>query len=129
MGRDTRIYAIGYVSEMTGENLELLEQIAINPDNIDYGEMIDVATGPDSSVTAFTAGASKACRSSSPTPEPGPAASGSSSSTRTATRTSSNASSPTSPRSNRVVTVNPGDKMVIGIGRMVEATMARFAVG
>lgn len=54
MGRDTRIYAIGYVSEMTGENLELLEQIATNPDNIDYGEMIDVATGPDSSVTAFT---------------------------------------------------------------------------
>ncbi len=54
MGRDTRIYAIGYVSEMTGENLELLEQIATNPDNIDYGEMIDVATGPDSSITAFT---------------------------------------------------------------------------
>jgi len=54
MGRDTRIYAIGYVSEMTGENLELLEQIATNPDNIDYGEMIDVATAPDSSVTAFT---------------------------------------------------------------------------
>ena len=54
MGRDTRIYAIGYVSEMTGENLELLEQIATNTDNIDYGEMIDVATGPDSSVTAFT---------------------------------------------------------------------------
>jgi len=54
MGRDTRIYAIGYVSEMTGENLELLEQIATNLDNIDYGEVIDVAIGPDSSVTAFT---------------------------------------------------------------------------
>ena len=54
MGRDTRIYAIGYVAQMTGENLELLEQIATNPDNIDYGEMIDVATSTDRSVTAFT---------------------------------------------------------------------------
>ena len=54
MGRDTHIYAIGYVAEITGENLELLEQIATNPDNIDYGEMIEVATGPDRSITAFT---------------------------------------------------------------------------
>ncbi len=54
MGRDTHIYAIGYVAEMIGENLELLEQIATNSDNIDYGEMIDVATGPDMGVTAFT---------------------------------------------------------------------------
>lgn len=54
MGRDTRIYAIGYVAKMIGENLELLEQIAANSENIDYGEMIDVATGPDRSVTAFT---------------------------------------------------------------------------
>jgi hypothetical protein len=54
MGRDSRIYAIGYVAEIIGENLELLEQIATNPDNIDYGEMIDVATALDSSATAFT---------------------------------------------------------------------------
>lgn len=54
MGRDTRIYAIGYVAKMIGENCELVEQIATNPDNIDYGEIIDVATGPDRSATAFT---------------------------------------------------------------------------
>ena len=54
MGRDTHIYAIGYVAKMIGENLELLEQIATNSDNIDYGEMIDVATGPDEGLTAFT---------------------------------------------------------------------------
>ena len=54
MGRDTHIYAIDYVATMIGENLELLEQIATNSDNIDYGEMIDVATGPDEGITAFT---------------------------------------------------------------------------
>jgi len=54
MGRDTRIYAIGYVAQIIGENLELLEQVATNPDNIDYGEMIDVATALDSSITAYT---------------------------------------------------------------------------
>lgn len=54
MARDTHIYAIGYVATTIGENLELLEQIATNSDNIDYGEMIDVATGPDEGITAFT---------------------------------------------------------------------------
>jgi hypothetical protein len=54
MRRDTHIYAIGYVAKMIGENLELLEQIATNSDNIDYGEMIDVATGPGEGITAFT---------------------------------------------------------------------------
>ncbi len=54
MGRDTCIYAIGYVAKRIGENLEFLEEIASNPDNIDYGEMIDVATGPDEAIIAFT---------------------------------------------------------------------------
>jgi hypothetical protein len=54
MARDTHIYAIGYVAKMIGEPLELLEQIPTNPDNIDYGEMIDVVTGPDQGITAFT---------------------------------------------------------------------------
>jgi len=54
MARDTHIYAIGHVATMIGEPLELLEQIATNSDNIDYGEMIDVATGPDEGITAFT---------------------------------------------------------------------------
>jgi len=54
MGRDTCTYAIDYVAKRIGENLELLEEIASNPDNIDYGEMIDVVTGPDEAIIAFT---------------------------------------------------------------------------
>lgn len=54
MGRDTSICAIDYVAKRIGENLELLEEIASNPDNIGYGEMIDVVTGPDQAITAFT---------------------------------------------------------------------------
>jgi len=54
MGRDTHIVAIGHVAKMIGENPELLELIAANSDNIDYGEMIYVSTGPDEGFTAFT---------------------------------------------------------------------------
>ncbi len=54
MGRDTYVCAIDYVAKRIGENLELLEEIAGNPDNIDYGEMIDVVTGPDKAIIAFT---------------------------------------------------------------------------
>jgi ATP-dependent RNA circularization protein (DNA/RNA ligase family) len=54
MGRDIYICTIDYVAKRIGENLELLEEIAANPDNIEYGEMIDVVTGPDESIIAFT---------------------------------------------------------------------------
>ena len=54
MARDTHIYVIGYAATMISENLEFLEHLATNSDNIDYGEMIDVATGPDEGITAFT---------------------------------------------------------------------------
>lgn len=54
MGRDTHIRAIGDVAEMIGEAPELLEQIAANSENIDYGEMIYVSTGPSEGFTAFT---------------------------------------------------------------------------
>lgn len=54
MARETTIYQIGHVAKLTGENLELLEQIASNPDNIDYGEMILVVASADSATTAFT---------------------------------------------------------------------------
>jgi len=54
MGRDTCIYAIGYAAKRIGENLELLEEIVGNSDNIDYGEMIDVVTGPDEAIIALT---------------------------------------------------------------------------
>jgi hypothetical protein len=54
MGRDTHIVVISHVAKMIGENVELLEQITANSDNIDYGEMIYVTTGPDEGITAFT---------------------------------------------------------------------------
>jgi len=54
MGRDTYICTIDYVAKRTGENLELLEEIAANPDNIEYGEMINVVTGPDEAIIALT---------------------------------------------------------------------------
>ncbi len=54
MGRDTHIFAIDCVAKRIGENLELLEEIAKNSDNIDYGERIDVVTGPGKAIIAFT---------------------------------------------------------------------------
>jgi len=54
MARPTHVYTIGYVAKLIGENLELLEQVASNPDDIDHGEMIDVHTGADEAITAFT---------------------------------------------------------------------------
>ena len=55
MGRDTHIVAVRYVATMIGEEPELIEQITNNSDNIDYGEMIYVSTGPGQGLTAFTA--------------------------------------------------------------------------
>lgn len=61
MGRDTHFIAVGpdqrkMGATMIGENLALLEQIAANSDNIDYGELVYVSTGPglDDGLTAFT---------------------------------------------------------------------------
>jgi hypothetical protein len=54
MGRDTYTYAIDCVAKRIGENLELLEEITKNSDNIDYGERIDVVTGPGKAIIAFT---------------------------------------------------------------------------
>ncbi len=54
MGRNTHIVALGHVAETIGENVELLKEIAANSDNIDYGEMIYVTTGPGESLTALT---------------------------------------------------------------------------
>ncbi len=54
MARPTYLFTIGHVAKLIGENLELLEQVAMNSDNIDYGEMIDVYDGSDEGQTAFT---------------------------------------------------------------------------
>ncbi|WP_018240895.1 hypothetical protein [Ensifer sp. BR816] len=54
MARPTHVYTIEYVATVIGENLELLEEIASNSDNIDYGEMIHIYDGTDEGSTTFT---------------------------------------------------------------------------
>ena len=54
MGRDTHFVALQHVATMIGEPLELLEEITANSDNIDYGELVYVSTGPDEGINALT---------------------------------------------------------------------------
>jgi hypothetical protein len=54
MGRPTHVYTIGYVAVLIGENLELIQEIASNSDNIDYGEMIHAHDGSEEGITTFT---------------------------------------------------------------------------
>ncbi|MCB9948444.1 MAG: hypothetical protein H6842_14285 [Rhodospirillaceae bacterium] len=55
MARDTCVYSLARAAMMIGENPELIEVVAANPDNIDYGEMIHVHDGTEEGITAFTA--------------------------------------------------------------------------
>ncbi|MDK4741305.1 hypothetical protein PH547_20665 [Rhizobium sp. CNPSo 3464] len=54
MARSMHIYTIENVAAMIGENLELLQEIAANSDNIDYGEMVRVHNGTEDGTTGFT---------------------------------------------------------------------------
>jgi hypothetical protein len=54
MARATHVHTIDYVAKLIGENLELLEEIASNSDNIDYGEMIWAHNGTEEGTTTFT---------------------------------------------------------------------------
>lgn len=92
MARPTHVYTIEYVATLIGENLELLEEIASNSDNIDYGEMIHVYDGTDEGSTTFTDRGIETCRSSLPTCAPGKAAFANSFSTSNVIRKRSNAS-------------------------------------
>jgi len=42
------------VASLIGENLELIQEIARNSDNIDYGEMIHAYDGSEEDITTFT---------------------------------------------------------------------------
>lgn len=55
MARDTTFYSLAHVATMIGENRDLLEVVAANPDDVDYGEMIHIIDGTEEGVTAFTA--------------------------------------------------------------------------
>ena len=54
MARPTHVYTIEYVATLIGENLELLQEVASNSDNIDYGEMIHAYNGTEEGITTFT---------------------------------------------------------------------------
>ena len=54
MARPTHVYTVEYVASLIGENLELLQEIASNSDNIDYGEMIHAHDGSEEGITTST---------------------------------------------------------------------------
>ncbi|MCI4592555.1 hypothetical protein MOK15_21080 [Sphingobium sp. BYY-5] len=54
MATVTHIRTLDYVATMLGEDVELLEAIVWNDDNLTYGTIISVYTGPDEAVTALT---------------------------------------------------------------------------
>ena len=55
MARETSFHSLARVAMMIGENRELIEVVAANPDNIDDGEMIHVYDGTGEGITALTA--------------------------------------------------------------------------
>ena len=49
-----RVYTLEYVATLLGEDLEMLEAIVSNDDNLTYGSIVSVSTGPDESITSLT---------------------------------------------------------------------------
>lgn len=54
MATVTHVCAIDYVARMLDEDPELIKAIVANDDNLTYGAMISVYTGPDETITALT---------------------------------------------------------------------------
>ena len=54
MATVTHVCTLDYVAKMLGEDPELLEAIVYNDDNLTYGSIISVYTGPDDTITALT---------------------------------------------------------------------------
>lgn len=54
MATVTHVCTLDYVAKMLGEDPELLEAIVYNDDNLSYGTIISVYTGPDDTITALT---------------------------------------------------------------------------
>ena len=50
----THVCTLDYAAKMLGEDPELLEAIVYNDDNLSYGAIISVYTGPDDTITALT---------------------------------------------------------------------------
>ena len=54
MAAITHICSLEYAAKMMDEDLELLEAIVCNDDNLTYGSIITVQTGPEEAITALT---------------------------------------------------------------------------
>ncbi len=54
MATITHVHTLAYVAEMLGEDVELLQAIIWSGDNLTYGAIITVYTGPDETIAALT---------------------------------------------------------------------------
>ncbi len=54
MATVTHVHSLAYVARILAEEPELLEAITDNNDNLDYGDIITVWTGPEETMTALT---------------------------------------------------------------------------
>lgn len=54
MATITYVRTLEYVANILEEDVELLEAIVSNDDNLSYGAIISVYTGPDEAITALT---------------------------------------------------------------------------
>lgn len=54
MATVTHVCTLDYVAKMLGEDPELLEAIVYNDDNMSYGSIVSIYTGPDETITALT---------------------------------------------------------------------------
>jgi hypothetical protein len=54
MATVTHVFSIDYVAKLLDEDPELLQAITSNDDNLSYGSIISVYTGPDEAITSLT---------------------------------------------------------------------------
>jgi hypothetical protein len=54
MATVTHVCTLDYVAKMLGEDPELLEAIVYKDDNLSYGSIISVYTGPEDTITALS---------------------------------------------------------------------------
>jgi hypothetical protein len=54
MAAVTYVFSIDYVANLLDEDPELLQAIVSNDDNLSYGSIISVYTGPDEAITSLT---------------------------------------------------------------------------
>lgn len=54
MAAVTSFLTLDYVARILDEDVELLEAIVSNDDNLTYGAIVSVYTGPDEAITALT---------------------------------------------------------------------------